>query len=405
MATKIQLRRGTATQWSTANPVLADGEVGYETDTGNIKIGTGVSGSGAWNNLPYYQLPNVSVNPATTADLSNAAYRVMGRYRLNSVTGGTTTWTNAPGDFAATIDADSVSTLVVTTHAYSALTTVVQQTLTQFSANNTDLKQWVRMYDGTNWTGWTSTAHLTDGEVTTAKIADDAVTAAKLADDASTDANRAVTTNHIRDSAVTTAKIADANVTTAKIADSNVTTAKIADSNVTTAKIADSSSTTTGVTNAKIRQSTALSVIGRSANTTGAPADIQATAASGAVLRESGNTIGFGQIATAGIADSAISTVKIAASAVTLAKIASSTVMPYPSASAGIGQITTSVAAPNSNQTAQISFTVGSGETWGVLAIRLWSNTGTDFQIITTTTNFSSGTTNTGLILIAIRLA
>lgn len=323
MATKIQLRRGTATQWSTANPVLADGEVGYETDTGNIKIGTGVSGSGAWNNLPYYQLPNVSVNPATTADLSNAAYRVMGRYRLNSVTGGTTTWTNAPGDFAATIDADSVSTLVVTTHAYSALTTVVQQTLTQFSANNTDLKQWVRMYDGTNWTGWTSTAHLSDSEVTTAKIADDAVTAAKLADDASVDANRAVTTNHIRDSAVTTAKIADANVTTAKIADDAVTAAKLADSAstdgdraVTTDHIRDLAVTTAkiaadAVTFAKIQNSAAagLSVVGRTTNSAGDFSEI-AAGTDGHVLRRSGTALGFGTIATAGIADSAVTAAK-----------------------------------------------------------------------------------------------
>ena len=317
MAVKIQFRRDTAANWTAvATTVLSAGEVGYETDTGNIKIGDGTT---QWGSLSYYQLPNVSVNPATTADLNNAAYRVMGRYRLNSVTSGST-FTNGPSDLDAA-DADSYCAMIVTSHAYSGLTTLIQQTLTQFSGNGTTLKQWVRMYDGTNYTAWTSTAHLSDSEVTTAKIADDAVTAAKLADSASTDADRAVTTDHIRNSAVTTAKIADANVTTVKILDANVTTAKIADSGVTTIKIADSSSTTTGVTNAKIRQSSALSVIGRSANSTGAPADIQATAASGAVLRESGSAIGFGTIATAGIADSAVATAKIAANAVTAAKV------------------------------------------------------------------------------------
>lgn len=43
MATRMQQRRGTAAQWATANPVLADGEVGYETDTRIIKIGDGVT--------------------------------------------------------------------------------------------------------------------------------------------------------------------------------------------------------------------------------------------------------------------------------------------------------------------------------------------------------------------------
>lgn len=317
MAVKIQLRRDLASNWGSST-VLASGEVGYETDTGNIKIGDGTT---QWSALAYYQFPNVSVDPAISGntDLNDADYRVMGRYRLNSVTGGST-FTNVPSDFAATVDADSVSTLIVTSHAYPSVSpTMIQQLLTQFSASATDLKQWVRLYNGTNYTAWTSTAHLSDSEVTTAKIADSAVTTAKIAD-----AN--VTTAKILDANVTTAKILDANVTTAKIADTNVTTAKIADSAVTTAKIADSSNTTTGVTNAKIRQSGALSVIGRTANSTGAPADISATAASGAVLRESGSTIGFGTIATAGIADSAVTTAKIAANAVTTAKVATDVV-------------------------------------------------------------------------------
>lgn len=66
------------------------------------------------------------------------------------------------------------------------------------------------------------------------------------------------------------------------------------------------------VTDAKLRNSGALSVIGRSANSSGAPADISATAASGAVLRESGSALGFGTIATAGVADDAITNAKLA---------------------------------------------------------------------------------------------
>jgi hypothetical protein len=75
---------------------------------------------------------------------------------------------------------------------------------------------------------------------------------------------------------------------------------------ITTAGIDDDQ-----VTNAKLRNSGALSVIGRSANSTGDPADISAVAASGAVLRESGSALGFGTIATAGIADGAVTLAKI----------------------------------------------------------------------------------------------
>lgn len=48
--TTIQLRRDTAANWTTANPVLAEGEVGIETDTRKQKFG---DGSTAWNSLSY----------------------------------------------------------------------------------------------------------------------------------------------------------------------------------------------------------------------------------------------------------------------------------------------------------------------------------------------------------------
>jgi len=50
MATKIRLRRGTASEWASANPTLESGEVGVETNTKKIKIG---DGSTAWNSLAY----------------------------------------------------------------------------------------------------------------------------------------------------------------------------------------------------------------------------------------------------------------------------------------------------------------------------------------------------------------
>jgi hypothetical protein len=50
MAQQIQLRNGTAAQWASANPTLAVGELGVETDTNKFKVGTG---STAWNSLSY----------------------------------------------------------------------------------------------------------------------------------------------------------------------------------------------------------------------------------------------------------------------------------------------------------------------------------------------------------------
>lgn len=48
---KLQLRRDTAADWTAANPILADGEMGIETDTNSVKIGNGVA---RWNELVYF---------------------------------------------------------------------------------------------------------------------------------------------------------------------------------------------------------------------------------------------------------------------------------------------------------------------------------------------------------------
>ena len=50
MADLIQIRRDTAANWTSANPTLAQGELGAETDTSKIKIG---DGSTVWNSLGY----------------------------------------------------------------------------------------------------------------------------------------------------------------------------------------------------------------------------------------------------------------------------------------------------------------------------------------------------------------
>lgn len=52
---QLQLRKGAAAQWTSANPVLLSGEIGYETDTGKQKIGDGTT---AWTSLAYYHDPD-----------------------------------------------------------------------------------------------------------------------------------------------------------------------------------------------------------------------------------------------------------------------------------------------------------------------------------------------------------
>ena len=52
MATRMQQRRGTAAQWTSADPRLESGEIGFETDTNQFKIGDGVN---VWSDLSYFK--------------------------------------------------------------------------------------------------------------------------------------------------------------------------------------------------------------------------------------------------------------------------------------------------------------------------------------------------------------
>lgn len=69
MAIRIQLRRGTTTQWSTTNPILAEGEIGLDTTLDKFKIGDGVT---AWDSLSFSGLTQSDLaSYATTTSLSN----------------------------------------------------------------------------------------------------------------------------------------------------------------------------------------------------------------------------------------------------------------------------------------------------------------------------------------------
>jgi len=51
MAVRQQQRRGTASQWTSANPILSAAEIGFEIDTNKFKIGDGTN---RWADLVYF---------------------------------------------------------------------------------------------------------------------------------------------------------------------------------------------------------------------------------------------------------------------------------------------------------------------------------------------------------------
>lgn len=83
----VQIRRDTASAWSSTNPVLAQGELGYETDTGKFKIGTG---SATWNTLTYASDASKVTGTTLSSSVVNSSLTSLGTLNSLTVTGSVT---------------------------------------------------------------------------------------------------------------------------------------------------------------------------------------------------------------------------------------------------------------------------------------------------------------------------
>ena len=96
MAVQIQLRRDTASNWTSADPTLAAGEFAIETDTDKYKIG---DGSTAWTSLGYSSLPSnvlqLSGGAMTGAITTNSTFDGVDIATRDAVLTSTTTTANA----------------------------------------------------------------------------------------------------------------------------------------------------------------------------------------------------------------------------------------------------------------------------------------------------------------------
>lgn len=73
MADIIQIRRDTAANWTSANPILAQGEMGFETNTRKLKVGDGTT---AWNSLLYYDLGTILNEVIFTGSIREQTYQI-----------------------------------------------------------------------------------------------------------------------------------------------------------------------------------------------------------------------------------------------------------------------------------------------------------------------------------------
>ena len=130
MADMIQIRRDTASNWTTANPILALGEMGAETDTSKIKIGDGVT---AWTSVPYL----IDAGGYLTATSTNTLTNKTISYADNTLTG--VVPTSAIGVSVQAYDADTAKLDVAQTFTTAQTMTALKETKVAMGANNIDL--------------------------------------------------------------------------------------------------------------------------------------------------------------------------------------------------------------------------------------------------------------------------
>jgi len=86
LASHIQLRADTSTNFTSADPVLEVNEMGLETDTGRVKLG---DGSTVWTSLAYYFEENPwKIKTCTVATVPSAATWVNSLIYVSDETGG-----------------------------------------------------------------------------------------------------------------------------------------------------------------------------------------------------------------------------------------------------------------------------------------------------------------------------
>ena len=66
-AATIKVRRDSTTNWGSTDPTLAAGEIGYDTDLNQIKVGTG---SDAWSVLDFLEDADTAGTVATSAEIN-----------------------------------------------------------------------------------------------------------------------------------------------------------------------------------------------------------------------------------------------------------------------------------------------------------------------------------------------
>jgi hypothetical protein len=111
---RIQVRRGTASEWTTANPVLAAGEMGVETNTNKFKFGNGTD---AWTSLSYAASDSQAIGEISQDAINQA---------LSVGAGLTKTYDDGANTITVTVDTATISTKAFATSEATAKAAAAQ---------------------------------------------------------------------------------------------------------------------------------------------------------------------------------------------------------------------------------------------------------------------------------------
>jgi len=302
MATRMQQRRGTAAQWTSSNPVLNAGEMGWESDTNKFKIGDGTN---HWADIDYFIDANSTVSPSfgtsitfegATADSFETTLQV-----TDPTADRTITIPNASGTIITTGNLSDITDIGVFTSTIVMEGSTANAHELTLSAGDPTADRTITFPDATGTVALTSditvTASSTDTfsnksislglNTVTSTLAqlNTAISDADVASLAGTETltNKTLTTpvissitngastltlptstgtvalttdisaSNLANDSITEIKLAENSVTASKIASSAVETAKIADGAVTSAKIAEDT-----IVNADINSAAAI---------------------------------------------------------------------------------------------------------------------------------------------------
>lgn len=258
----MQQRRGTGLQWSTANPILASGEIGYESDSGEFRLGDGVN---HWADLsPFKNIVDLGGNlddyvPLTTVGVADgiATLDPTG-YVPESELGNALTMINSTADaleLALTNDiatakaaAELTAQGYVDTHASDStnvhgIADTADLVLTldaRLSDERTPVD--LSVTEGKIATGAITSAKIADGTIVADDVADGAITSAKILNgtiiDEDINATAAIAATKVAGTAVTQADTGT--VTSTMIADGTIVNADVnASADIAQSKIAD----------------------------------------------------------------------------------------------------------------------------------------------------------------------